>query len=175
MWACVYTCVCMCRDVYIPTHICKHMSTHVYAYLDIYIPTHICRHVSTHVYACVEMYEHLQDEKKELWENHHPVRVASRLPRSDDSSGTIQTMDSRNTLFTHSASIFEVSQINWEFSIEFPSVVETNAGASTQSRPTSPSISSGITRTSPSTLAPGVPSYASCRHVSTHVYACVEM
>jgi hypothetical protein len=70
-------------------------------------------------------------------------------------------MDSRNTLFTHSASIFDASQIDWEYSIEFPSVVEMNTGASTQSCPTSPSIMSGITGTSPSTLAPGVPSYAS--------------
>jgi hypothetical protein len=106
-------------------------------------------------------HQHLQDEKKELQENHHPVRVASRLPRSDDSSGTIPSMDSRNTLFTHSASIFEVGQIDWDYSIEFPSVVETNTGASAQNCPTSPSITSGITGTSPSTLAPGVPSYAS--------------
>jgi hypothetical protein len=46
-------------------------------------------------------HQHLQDEDVELQENHQPVRVvASRLPRSDDSSGTIQTMDSRTTFFT---------------------------------------------------------------------------
>jgi hypothetical protein len=106
-------------------------------------------------------HQHLQDENKELPEKHHPVRVASRLPRSDDSLGTIQTMDSRNTLFTHSASIFEESQIDWEYSMEVPTVVETHTSAQTQNRPSSPSITSGITGTSPSTVAPGGLSYAS--------------
>jgi hypothetical protein len=52
-------------------------------------------------------HQHMQDEKKELHEHHQPVRVTSRLPRSDDSSGTIQTMDSRTTFFTHSVSVFQ--------------------------------------------------------------------
>jgi hypothetical protein len=70
-------------------------------------------------------------------------------------------MNSRTTFFTHSASIFEESQINWEYSMEVPTVVETNTSAQTQSRPSSPSITSGITGTSPSTVAPGGLSYAS--------------
>jgi hypothetical protein len=45
--------------------------------------------------------------------------------------------------------------------MEFPSVVEANTSAQKQSRPSSPSITSGITGTSSSTLAPGGPSYAS--------------
>jgi hypothetical protein len=106
-------------------------------------------------------HQHLQDNCVELQENHQPVRVTSRLPQSDDSSGLIPSMDSRTTFFTHSASIFEDSQIDWEYSMEFPSVVETNNSAQKQSRPTSPSITSGITGTSPSTWAQGGPSYAS--------------
>jgi hypothetical protein len=51
-------------------------------------------------------HQHLQDEKKELQDHYQPIRVTSRLPRSYDSSGTIPSMDSRNTFFTHSASIF---------------------------------------------------------------------
>jgi hypothetical protein len=105
--------------------------------------------------------QQLQEEKKVLQEHHQPIRVTSRLPRSDDSSGTIASMDSRNTFFTHSASIFEVGQIDWECSMEFPSVVEANISAQKQSQPSSPSITSGITGTSPSTLALGGPSYAS--------------
>jgi hypothetical protein len=105
--------------------------------------------------------QHLQNEKKELQEHHQPIRVTSRLTRSDDSSGTLPSMDSRNTFFTHSASIFEVGQIDWECNMDFPSVVETNTSAPKQSRPSSPSITSGITGTSFSTLAPGGPSYAS--------------
>jgi hypothetical protein len=97
----------------------------------------------------------------ELQEHHQPVRVTSRLPRSDDSLGTIPSMDSRNTFFTHSASVFDASQIDWECTMEFPSVVETNISAQKQSRPSSPSITSGITGTSPSTLALRSPSYAS--------------
>jgi hypothetical protein len=106
-------------------------------------------------------HQHLQDENVELQEHHQPVRVTSRLPRSDNSSGTIQTMDSRTTFFTHSASIFEDSQIDWEYSMEFLSLVETNISTQKQSRPTSPSITSGITGTSPSILTQGGPSYAS--------------
>jgi hypothetical protein len=105
--------------------------------------------------------QRLQNENKELQEHHQPIRVTSRLPRSDDSSGTIPSMDSRNTFFTHSASIFEVGQIDWECNTDFPSVVETNTSVPKQSRPSSPSITSGITGTSSSTLAPGGPSYAS--------------
>jgi hypothetical protein len=106
-------------------------------------------------------HQHLQDEKKELQDHYQPIRVTSRLPRSDDSSGTIPSVDSRDTFFTHSASIFEVGQIDWECSMEFPSVIETNISAPKQSCPSSPSITSGITGTSSSTLAPGGPSYAS--------------
>jgi hypothetical protein len=105
-------------------------------------------------------HQHLQDNGVELQENHQAVRVTSRFPRSDDSLGMIPSMDS-TTFFTHSASIFEDSQIDWEYSMQFPSVVETNTSTQKQSRPNSPSITSGITRTSPSTLAPGDPSYAS--------------
>jgi hypothetical protein len=106
-------------------------------------------------------HQHLQDETVELQEHHQPVRVTSRLPRSDDSSGTIPSMDSRNTFFTHSASVYDASQIDWEYSMDFPSVVETNISAQKQSGPSSPSIASAITGTSPSTLALGSPSYAS--------------
>jgi hypothetical protein len=107
-------------------------------------------------------HQHLQNnDVVELQENHQAVRVTSRLPRSDDSSSTIPSMDSRTTFFTHSASIFEDSQIDWEYSMEFPSVVETNISAQKQRRPNSPSITSGITGTSPSILAQGGPSYAS--------------
>jgi hypothetical protein len=102
-------------------------------------------------------HQYLQDEKKELWEKHQPVRVASRLPRSDDSSGTIR----RTTFFTHSASIFEASQIDWEYNMEFPSVIDTNISAPKQSCPSSPSITSGVTGMSPLTLELGSPSYAS--------------
>jgi hypothetical protein len=70
-------------------------------------------------------------------------------------------MDSRNTFFTHSASVFDASQIDWEYSMDFPSVVETNVSAQKQSCPSSPPITSGITGTSPSTLARRSPSYAS--------------
>jgi hypothetical protein len=112
-------------------------------------------------------HQHLQDEVVKLQENHQPVRVTSRLPRSDDSSGTFPSMDSRTTFFTHSASIFKTSQIDWEYSMDFPSVVETNVSAQKQSRPSSPSITSGITGTSPSTLALGSPSYASVAAHST--------
>jgi hypothetical protein len=80
----------------------------------------------------------------------------------------IPSMDSRTTFFTHSASIFEASQIDWEYSMDFPAVVETNTSAPTQSHPSSPSITSGITGTSPSTLAPGVPLYASVATQHTH-------
>jgi hypothetical protein len=45
--------------------------------------------------------------RQHLHENHQAVRVTSRLPQSDDSSGTIPFMDSRTTFFTHSMSIFE--------------------------------------------------------------------
>jgi ribosomal protein L29 len=69
-------------------------------------------------------------------------------------------MDSRNTFFTCSASVFEAGQIEWEYSMDFPSVAETNISAQKQSRPSSPSITSGITGTSPSTLALRSPSYA---------------
>jgi hypothetical protein len=106
-------------------------------------------------------HQHLQDEKVELQEHHQPVRVTSRLPRSNDSLGTIPSKDSRNTFFTHSASVYDASQIDWEYSMDFPSVVETNISAQKQSRPSSPSVTSGITGTSPSTLALGSPSYAS--------------
>jgi hypothetical protein len=107
-------------------------------------------------------YQHLQDDYVELQENHQPVRVTSKLPRSDNSSGRIPSpMDSRATFFTHSASIYEDSQIDWEYSMEFPSVVETNNSVQMQSCPNSPSITSGITGTSPSTSAQGGPSYAS--------------
>jgi hypothetical protein len=112
-------------------------------------------------------HQHLQDEIVELKEHHQPVRVTSRLPRSDDSLGTIPSMDSRNTFFTHSASVYDAGQIDWECTIEFPSVVETNTSVQNQSRPTSPSITSAITGTSPSTLAPGGPSYASVAAQST--------
>jgi hypothetical protein len=105
--------------------------------------------------------QHLQEERVELQENHQPVRVASRIPRSDDSTGTIFFMDSRTTFFTHTASIFEASQIDWDDSIEVPSLVETNISAPTQSgRPGSPSVTSGITGTSPLASALGGPSYA---------------
>jgi hypothetical protein len=106
-------------------------------------------------------HQHLQYDGVELQENHQPVRVMSRLPRSDDSSGTIPSMDSRTTFFTHSASIFKDSQIDWEYSMEFPSVVETNISAQKQGHPTSPSVTSGITGTSPSISAQVSPSYAS--------------
>jgi hypothetical protein len=106
-------------------------------------------------------HQHLQDENVELQEHHQPVRITSRLPRSDDSLGTIPSIDSRNTFFTHSASVFDAGQIDWECTMEFPSVVETNTSAQNQSRPNSLSITSAITGTSPSTVAPGGPSYAS--------------
>jgi hypothetical protein len=80
-------------------------------------------------------HQHLQDKYVELQENHQVGRVTSRLPRSDDSSGAIPFMDSRATSFTYSASIYEDSQIDWEYRMEFPSVVETNNSAQTQSRP----------------------------------------
>jgi hypothetical protein len=67
----------------------------------------------------------------------------------------LPSMDSRTTFFTHLASIFEDSQIDWEYSMEFPSVVDTNISVQKQSCPTSPSI------TSPSILAQVGPSYAS--------------
>jgi hypothetical protein len=74
-------------------------------------------------------------------------------------------MDSRATFFSHSASIYDDSQIDWEYSMEFPSVVETNTGAQKQSCPNSPSITaSGITGRPLSTSAQGGPlrsSYAS--------------
>jgi hypothetical protein len=104
---------------------------------------------------------HLQHNDVELQENHQAVRVTHRLPRSDNSSGRIPSMDSRATFFTHSASIYEDSQIDWEYSMEFPSVVETNNSAQKQSHPNSPSITSGITGMSLSTSAQGGPSYAS--------------
>jgi hypothetical protein len=106
-------------------------------------------------------HQHLQDNGVELQENHQPVRVTSRLPRSDNSSGTIPFMDSRTTFFTHSVSIFKSSQIDWEHSMEFPSAVETNISAQKQIRPTSPSVTSGITGTSPFMSAQVGPSYAS--------------
>jgi hypothetical protein len=112
--------------------------------------------------------QHLQDEETELQEHHQPVRVASRLPRSDDSLGTIPSMNSRTTFFTHSASIFDESQIDWEYSMEVPSVVETNTSARMQSRPSSPSITSGTTGTSPLTVTLGGPSYASVAARQTH-------
>jgi hypothetical protein len=101
-------------------------------------------------------HQHLQDNDVELQENHQAVRVTSRLPRSDNSSCTIPSMDSRTTFFTHLASIFEDSQINWEYSMEFPSVVETNISAQKQSCPTSPSITSGIAGTKFATKMPCV-------------------
>jgi hypothetical protein len=70
-------------------------------------------------------------------------------------------MDSRTAFFTHLASIYENSQIDWEYIMEFPSVVETNKGAQKESRPSSPSITSGITGMLLSTSAQGGPSYAS--------------
>jgi hypothetical protein len=76
---------------------------------------------------------HLQDANVVLQEHHQPIRVTSRLPRSDDSLGMIPSMDSRNTFFTHSGLIFEVGQIDWECSMEFPSVVETTTSAPKQS------------------------------------------
>jgi hypothetical protein len=73
--------------------------------------------------------QYLQDENVELPANHQAIWVTSRHPRSDDSSGTIPSLDSRDTFFTHSASIFESNQIDWDCSIEFPSVVETDTGS----------------------------------------------
>jgi hypothetical protein len=70
-------------------------------------------------------------------------------------------MDSRATFFTHSASIYEDNQIDWEYRMGFPSVVETNNSAQKQSHPNPPSIISGITGMSISTSAQGGPSYAS--------------
>jgi hypothetical protein len=106
--------------------------------------------------------QHLQENDVELQENHQAVRVTSRLPRSDDSSGTIPSMDSRATFFTHSASIYKDSQIDWEYIMEFPSMFETNNSAQKQSHPNSPSITLGITGKSlSSTSAQGGPSYAS--------------
>jgi hypothetical protein len=70
-------------------------------------------------------------------------------------------LDSRDTFFTHSASIFESNQIDWDYSKEFPSVVETETAVQKQSRPSSPSVTSGITGMSLSTSAQGGPSYAS--------------
>jgi hypothetical protein len=78
-----------------------------------------------------------------------------------DSAGMIPSMDSRMTFFTHSASIYENSQMDWEYNMEFPSVVETNNGAQKESRPSSPSVTSGITGMLLSTSAQGGPSYAS--------------
>jgi hypothetical protein len=108
-------------------------------------------------------HKHLQDNCVELQENQQPARVTSRHPRSDNSSGTIPSMHSRATFFTHSpASINEDSQIDWKYSMEVPSVVETNTSAHKQSRPNSPSITSGITgMSSLSSSAQGGPSYAS--------------
>jgi hypothetical protein len=105
--------------------------------------------------------QYLQDENVELPANHQAIRVTSRRPRSDDSSGTIPSLDSRDTFFTHSASIYESNQIDWDCSIEFPSVVETETAVQKQSRPNSPSVTSGITGMSLSTSAQGGPSYAS--------------
>jgi hypothetical protein len=105
--------------------------------------------------------QYLQDENVELPVNHQAIRVTSRLPRLDDSSGTIPSLDSRATFFTHLASIFENSQINWDYSIEFPSVIETDNAVQKHSRPNSPSVTSGITGMSLSTSAQGGPSYAS--------------
>jgi hypothetical protein len=105
--------------------------------------------------------QYLQDENVELPVNHQAIRVTSRRPRSDDSSGTIPSLTSRATFFTHSASIFESNQIDWDYSIECPSVVETDNAMQKQSRPSSPSVTSGITGMSLSTSAPGGPSYAS--------------
>jgi hypothetical protein len=62
-------------------------------------------------------------------------------------------MDRRTTFFSHSASIFKASQIDWEHSMAFPSAVETNITAQKQIRPTSPSVT-----TSPSMSAQAVPS-----------------
>jgi hypothetical protein len=70
-------------------------------------------------------------------------------------------LDSRDTFFTHSASIFESNQINWDCKIEFPSVVETKTAVPKQIRPGSLSVTSGITGMSLSTSAQGGPSYAS--------------
>jgi hypothetical protein len=56
------------------------------------------------------------------------------------------------------ASIFEASQIDWEYSMDCPSVAETNNNAHKQSHPNSPSIKSGITGMSLSTSAQVVPS-----------------
>jgi hypothetical protein len=105
--------------------------------------------------------QYLQDENVELPMNHQAIRVTSRRPRSDDSSGTIPSLDSRDTFFTHSASIFESNQIDWDYSIEFPSVVETKTAVQKESRPGSPSVTSGITGMLLSTPAQGGPSYAS--------------
>jgi hypothetical protein len=105
--------------------------------------------------------QYLQDENVELPANHQEIRVTSRRPRSDDSSGTIPSLDSRDTFFTHSASIFESNRIDWDCTIEFPSVVETETAVPKQSHPNSPSVTSGITGTSLSTSAQGGPSYAS--------------
>jgi hypothetical protein len=105
--------------------------------------------------------QYLQDENVELLANHQAIRVTSRLPRSGDSSGTIPSLDSRDTFFTHSASIFESNQIDWDYSIEFPSVVKTDNAIQKQSRSNSPSVTSGITGMLLSTSAQGGPSYAS--------------
>jgi hypothetical protein len=89
--------------------------------------------------------QYLQDENVELPANHQAIWVTSRRPISGNSSGTIPSLDSRDTFFTHSASIFESNQIDWDCSIEFPSVVETETAVQKQSRPSSPSVTSGIT------------------------------
>jgi hypothetical protein len=55
--------------------------------------------------------QHLRENDMDLQENHQAVRVTSRLPRSDNSSGTIPSMDSRASFF-HSFGIHLQKQPN---------------------------------------------------------------
>jgi hypothetical protein len=64
--------------------------------------------------------QYLQDENVEVPANHQAIRVTSRCPRSDDSSGTIPSLDSRDTFFTHLASIFEATKSTGIVALNFP-------------------------------------------------------
>jgi hypothetical protein len=86
-------------------------------------------------------YKHLHNQGTDFKEETFQApRVVSRLPQSDDSSGTSGTLDSsRSTFFTSTASFYNNIQLDLSDCDHYPPVVEAT---------TEPSVTSGISSTS---------------------------
>jgi hypothetical protein len=82
-------------------------------------------------------HQHLHNQGTDFKQRLQAPRVVSRLPRSDDSSGSTPSLNSRSTFFTYSASFFENHiQLDWSDCKQYPQVVEVPS--------LEPSVTSGI-------------------------------